>query len=435
MRIRPLLPLLVLAIPGAFGQISLYGPVTARPHAGDLAPDLTFTKTLSSPANDAWSPANLAGQLTVLVFFPDTTHNLQSVTLWNAAVDKFVGKPVEFVWITGEREATLLPWLEQHPIKGWVLHDPQGKTGNAYGLEMPANVLIGTDRKIVGFFMGVPEIENLIQAAQEGRITTTRPSKETLQSFIESKQVLIYKEPFRMERPEDHKPPFPPSYTVHVAPSQSDERGNFGSDTFFALKGYTLREAIEFLYDVNSIRTQIPALLDNDKRYDFSLVLPKQENQEKMKDRIRAGLEDYFHVHVSREDRLIDVYVLSVAKDGKLPPVKPPADKEMGGFGSSSVEFETSSSQDDALAGTKPQPIAAVRGVAADGTADEFCHTLESVLDRPVVNETNLKGEFMFHVEHSEGSENNFPERLRQQLGLELTPAQRNVETLVLDPR
>ncbi len=64
------------------------GP-TARPHAGDLAPDLTFIKALNHPANDSWSPYPLGGQLTVLVFFPDTTHNLQSVNLWNAVVDKF----------------------------------------------------------------------------------------------------------------------------------------------------------------------------------------------------------------------------------------------------------------------------------------------------------------------------------------------------------
>lgn len=70
MSIKHLLPFLFLAIPGAFGQIGMYGPVTARPHAGDLAPDLTFAKTLSSPAGDSWSPSNLAGQLTVLVFFP-----------------------------------------------------------------------------------------------------------------------------------------------------------------------------------------------------------------------------------------------------------------------------------------------------------------------------------------------------------------------------
>jgi uncharacterized protein (TIGR03435 family) len=83
----------------------------------------------------------------------------------------------------------------------------------------------------------------------------------------------------------------------------------------------------------------------------------------------------------------------------------------------------------------KPQPITAIRGISADGTADEFCHTLEGTLDRPVVNETGLKGEFQFRIDDSKGAENDFLERLRDQLGLVITPAQRSVETLVLEPR
>lgn len=432
---QTLLPFLALAISGSFGQIGLYGPVTTRPHAADPAPDLTFTKTLSYPVNDSWSPSNLSGQLTVLVFFPDTTHNLESVTQWNAVVDKFAGKPVEFVWITGECECTLAPWLQQHPIKGWVLYDPEGKTGNAYGMELPSNVIIGTDRKIVGFFMGVEEIEALLQAIQDGHITTTRPSNENLKAFIESKQVLIDAEPFRMDRTEDHKPPFPPSYTVHVSPSQGDERGDFSGDDFWSLQGSTLKEAINLLYDVNSIRVQIPALLDTDRRYDFSLVLPEQESREQMTERLRKGVQDYFHVNVSREDRLVDVYVLSRAPNGRLPATKPVVEEGMASGTSSSVEFEASSTLDETPEGPKPQPVTAIRSVSADGTVDQLCHTLESMLDRPVVNETNLPGEFVFRVENSTDAQSNFLDRLREQLGLVLTPSQRNVEVLMLEPR
>ena len=435
MNAHPLLPLLAFAIPCAFGQIGLYGPVTARPHAGDPAPDLTFAKTLSYPASDSWTPASLSGQLTVIVFFPDTTHNLQSVTLWNAVVDSFLGKPVEFVWITGERESTLRPWLQQHPIRGWVLHDPDGKTGNAYRLEMPANVIVGTDRRIVGYFMGIPEIEGLIEAVQHGHITTTRPTKANLKAFIESNQVLIDAEPPRMPRAEDHRPPFPPSYVVHISPSKGDEGSNSSSDIFLSLQGYTLKEAIDLLYDVNPIRVQLPASLDNERRYDFSLVLPEQEDREQMKDRIRMGLQDYFHVNVTREVRVVDVYVLSLSPNGKLPPAKPPVDEEVEGSGSSSVTFGVPGSLDQAIAATKPQPIAAIRGISADGTADEFCRTLEFTLDRPMVNETNLKGEFVFRIDDSKGSENDLPERLRDRLGLVITPAQRSVETLVLELR
>jgi uncharacterized protein (TIGR03435 family) len=436
---QTLLPFLALAVPGAFGQFGLYGPVTARPHAGDLAPDLTFTKMLSRPASDSWSPYNLGGQLTVLVFFPDTTHNPQMVDLWNAVVDKFAGKPVEFVWVTGECECTLGPWLQQHPIKGWVLLDREGKTGNAYGLEMPANAIVGEDRKIVGYFNGIQEIDSLIGAVQDGRITTTHPSQATLKAFIENKQVLIEAEPPRMPRVEDHKPPFPPSFTVHISPSQrsqSDGQGNFASDDYLSLQGYSLKDAIAFLYDFNPIRIELPAALDNGKRYDFSLVLPEPESREQMTDRFSKGLEDYFHVTVSREDRVVDVYVLSLEPNGKLPPAKPSRNEGMGGFGvSSSVAFEEPDSPDEAIAGMRPQPIGAIRGISADGTADELCHALERTLDRPVVNETNLKGEFVFRIEDSKGAENDFLKRLRDQLGLVITPAQKSVETLVLEPR
>lgn len=140
-------------------------------------------------------------------------------------------------------------------------------------------------------------------------------------------------------------------------------------------------------------------------------------------------------MNVRHENRLVDVYVLSLSSNGKLPPTKSPAYEGMGGETVSSVTFEPPSGRDEAIATTKPQPIDAIRGVSADATADEFCHTLEFTLDRPVVSQTNLKGEFEFRVEDSKGAENNFLERLRDQLGLVIPRAQRNVETLVFEHR
>src|SRR5580704_7545882 len=211
---RFLLCFLVVAVPGAFGQMGVYGPVTSHLKAGDRAPDIAFTKVLSAPVAGSWSQTNLSGQLTVLTFMPDTSHNLQIVTLWNDLVEKYADQPVQFLWITAETETTLLPWLEEHPISGWVLLDSKGQTGNAYGMELPENVIVSTDRKLVGFYMG-PVTENLLEAVKDGRITTTRPDKTTLKAYIESGKVLIDAEPWRIPRADDHRPAFPPSYTVH----------------------------------------------------------------------------------------------------------------------------------------------------------------------------------------------------------------------------
>jgi uncharacterized protein (TIGR03435 family) len=430
---RFLLLFFALAVPGGLGQMGVYGTVAVRVKAGDRAPDVAFTKVLSAPVAGSWSQTNLSGQLTVLTFMPDTSHNPQVVTRWNDLVEKFSDQPIQFLWITGEGESTLLPWLEEHPISGWVLLDSTGRTGNAYGMEIPENVIVGADRRIVGFYMGTTETESLLEAVKDGRTTTTRPDKATLKAFMESGKVLIDAEPQRIPRLDDHRPAFPPSNTVHVSLAQSEERGNFGGDDYWALKGYPLKEAVEQLYEVNSIRLHLPASLDNSKRYDFALVLPKRESSEKMKERMRQGLQDYFHMTATRQNRLVDVYVVSALPDRKPPALEPTSD-EMGGR-SSGIQFSSVEGAEEMQEEMKPQGISALRGVYQDGTIDQFCHRLEGFLDRPVVNETGLEGEFKLYVKSNEGEENTFLERLRDELGLVITPGQRNVEMMVFESR
>ena len=78
--------------------------------------------------------------------------------------------------------------------------------------------------------------------------------------------------------------------------------------------------------------------------------------------------------------------------------------------------------------------VSAIRSISVEGTTDEFCHLMERKLDCPIVNETNLEGEFEFHVEPRPGK-NDFLDRLRDELGFVIAPAQRNIETLVFDLR
>ena len=430
---RSLLLVIALAVPSGSAQMGVYGTVAAHVKAGDRAPDVAFTKVLSAPVAGSWSQTNLSGQLTVLAFMPDTSHNLQIVTLWNDLVEKFSDQAIQFLWITGESESTLLPWLGEHPISGWVLLDSTGRTGNAYGMEIPENVIVGADRRIVGYYMGTTETESLLEAVKDGRITTTRPDKATLKAFMESGKVLIDAEPQRIPRQDDHRPAFPPSYMVHVSLAQNEERGNFSADDYWALKGYSVKEVVGELYDVNSIRLHLPASLDNNKRYDFALVLPKGESREKMKERMRQGLQDNFHVTATRENRLVDVYVVSVVP-GRRPPALEATEDGMGGR-SSGIQFSSVEGAGELQEEMKPQSISALRGVYQDGTVNEFCHRLEGFLDRPVVNETGLEGEFKLYVKSSEGEENDFLGRLRDELGLVIAPSQRNVEMVVFEPR
>lgn len=376
-----LLILFNLAVAGMFAQPGIYGPVSANLKAGDFAPEILFTRILSTGSASDWSSDSLSGKVTVVAFFPDTSHNLQSVTLWNTLVDAFAGKPIQFAWITGEKESSLLPWLQEHPIKGWVFHDPDGSTGRAYGMEMPAAVIIGLDRRILGFDEAFVPEQQTVTAALQGRITTVRPqmTPAALQAFDESHMVLLAAEAPKMHRADDNKPNFPPSYTVHISPSKGNDSGDFGGDTFHSFQSITIRNLISQIFNINPIRIRLPPSLDDDKRYDVALVLPEPESTESTNNRILQGIQNYFGVVASREALMSDVYVVDIA-NGKPPvPLAPPdGGADLGGSSFSSVDFdhpETPGSPDEF---PKPVGIGYVRGISLEGTLDDFCRTLEA---------------------------------------------------------
>ena len=313
MIVRFLLLFLTVVAAGLFAQRGIFGPVSVRLKAGDSAPDMVFTEILGTGAAAPWTSANLSGRTTVLVFFPDTSHNLQSITMWNALVEQFADKPVQFAWITGECQPPLGPWLREHPIKGWVFLDPLGATALSYGMESPAAVIIGADRRIVGFDRaGLPPARTL-DAALEGRIATEAPKQEraAFQAFMESGMALLEPEPPRMPRPEDYRPDFPPSYALHVSPAAKIGGGDFASDDYQSFQGFDLKDVLARLYDTNPVRILLPAPLDDGKRYDFAIVLPAPESRESIHSRMVRGIEDHFQVTTARERRPMDVYVVT----------------------------------------------------------------------------------------------------------------------------
>jgi Protein of unknown function (DUF3738) len=62
---------------------------------------------------------------------------------------------------------------------------------------------------------------------------------------------------------------------------------------------------------------------------------------------------------------------------------------------------------------------------------DDFCRFLERHLNRPLVNETNLAGNFDLQVAGEKPGSDDFIHRLHDQLGLIVTVLQRPVEMLI----
>ncbi len=433
---------LVVALSSAIAQDEIpgiFGKIAARPSAGDVAPDISFTKMLSSPGSAPWTTEDLSGQVTVLFPFPYVSGNLRLVNEWNALVGSFAGKPVRFIWIAGEREDTLLPFLQEHPMKGWVLNDPGGATGRSYGLEQPQTVIIGPDRRIVGFD-GDPLLSNqeVIQAVLDNRITIALPEATSaqLKAFSASGKVRLWPKAHQMPRVADHRPDFAPSYAVHISPARKQgDGGDYAGPDYWNLQGLTVRQLLAEMSEVNPIRIGLPASVDTGTRYDFAIVLPKAEDRDSMRGLIRQGAEDYFHIVGTSENRLRDVYLVTASDK------KPPAstfDPQSGGGGYTSSSYVGFTQR----GGRNGSPIEKAHAIdevtdmgVAGATVDEFCDLLEKFLDRPVVNETGLAGRFDLEVSvpkrsRGESPKRDFVERLRNQLGLVITAAQRNVETI-----
>lgn len=296
----------------------LFGKIDPHPKAGDLAPDLVFTKVLHKDGSNGWTADKLYGKVTVIQFLPFVSGNPDVVKKWNALVAQFKGEPIQFVWLAGEKEDTLLPFLKDHPTGGWVFLDPDKETGRAYGLETPETVIIGSNHRILGFDGSYIPSEELLNAVLGDRITTTppKPTQEGLKAFAESGRILLSAEAHPMPRFEDKRPNFSPSYTVHIEKARDEAGGgNFSSSDYWSLQGYTVKSVLAEMLDVNPIRIELPASMDSTARYDFSIVLPKSEDRDAMRLLIRQGVEDYFHLTATHENKLRDVYVLTGTSD------------------------------------------------------------------------------------------------------------------------
>jgi uncharacterized protein (TIGR03435 family) len=423
------------------GRPGIFGQVTVSLKAGDDAPDIEFTKVLHAPGTAQWSSANVFSQTTVLVFLPLMSRNPQQVDMWNGLVERFGARPVQLVLITKEPESTLLPWLAQHPMSGWLLYDPAGSTGRAYGLEMPNTVYVGTDRKIIAFSHGFVPRDEELNAVLDGRIRTepVKPDPASLSEFAKSGKVMLQAEPSRMPRPEDNKPKFPPSYEVHITSSTTLGTTSASAPDYWSVGGFDLKSIVAQAYGVDESRIDFRDAAAAGKRYDVALVLPQPEDHDAMMGRIQDALKQRFNLKITSEDEAMDVFVVT-APYGPGPKLR--LADSMGGFISSfgtsfalpkgqqptPENIEKAIEQQRASSGITMLDNISVSGV----TIEDFCKVLEKGLDRKVVDETHLTGHYDFNVVRGDRTRDEFFDMLREQLGLALTPEQRDVPMLVV---
>lgn len=421
--------------------------------AGDEAPKLVWTKILAFDPRTA-GPDNLTGHASVLLFLPPVSPNKQTVERWNDLVEQFADRSVNFVWIAKEPETSLIPFLQKHPVRGWLLLDPLGAAYEACGVEIAAGVLINRDGIIVGFTSASPQADQ-IEAVLDGRAIAVEgeATEDQLDAFFEGKAVRLEAQPAR--RPpmiEMQKPDVPPSENVYISPAQTDGTISSTSRDHWVRRGFDLKAILAEILTTGPVRVELPAALDNGTRFDFVLVPPREEDDESMHRRVLAGIENHFSVKVSREVRPVNVYVIRIA-EGRTPQEKSEDEPSCGASFSTWKTFtvpdrfripdgpgRTRKAAEEASRQVMQSPeflrameMAQLTGlVALSSSMSDLQRALENGLNRPVVDETGRNGVYDFQIRGAAHSTEEFLDLMRRQVGLTVEPDRRNVEMVIV---
>lgn len=204
---------------------------------------------------------------------------------------------------------------------------------------------------------------------------------------------------------------------------------DMGGDHWNA-RGYDLKTLIAQIYDVDLRRIDFPDGGAGDARYDVTLTLPRDVDDDTMQRTLEDALERKFRLSITPESRTMDVYVLT-APNGPGAGLHPHG---VGGAAMDAAEAATDGEEEIKFLGKKCDGVSSGGISASAGTLGEFRRTLEPDLDRLVVDETGLKGNYDFQIGNftNEGA---LFKLLRDQLGILVTPAQRNVTVLTVRPR
>jgi uncharacterized protein (TIGR03435 family) len=168
--------------------------------------------------------------------------------------------------------------------------------------------------------------------------------------------------------------------------------------------GITLKAVIATAFNIPAVRVFAPAWLA-DTRYSMTAVIGPDETtsfhallQEELTERL--GLETHI------EPRAFDVFVLSASEAPRLPPAR--GDLVTIRIGDEKVAFQRA-------------------------TAKDIASALQSVLGQPVIDETGLRGTYDFEIGWGENRAAAVTATLRDQFGLRLTPARRQMDALIVD--
>ena len=198
----------------------------------------------------------------------------------------------------------------------------------------------------------------------------------------------------------------------------------------FTAKGFTLRELLAQLLNIDAQRIELPPDLDGPQRYECRLRLPEGDlplTDQQVLDRLTRHLG----LALARERRAIDAYVLTApGGDSRLRHVS--SERHGAGVAGGSIELSTVAGSLDSASPVNESLHSIGPASLSGASMADLARTLEEWLQRPVVDQTELRDRYDIEVAGTYPGVEPFVAALQDQLGLTLTPGRPEVEVVVV---
>lgn len=375
---------------------------TVAPKVGEPAPPMTLEKLLQTPAAAKADWNNLRGKVVVLEFWATWCGPcIGAFPHLNELAEKFKDQPVQFIAVTDEKEPVVSAFLRRKQLKAWVGLDTDRSLFKAFGIfGIPHTVLVGREGKIAGMTYPMSLKE------------------EHLNALVAGKPVNLYQTSTKKDLitagmlPGTDQQSVKPMFQILVRPSISDTVGRSQGNGSFTDVGATVVSLLSSAYGANSARMRLTCEVP-EVRYDV-VVKTTSRDDAGMKRWLQRTIEEVFDLTARRETNEVDVLVLRATgtKNEALTPT-------------------VSTGGSSGMAG--PGRISAVRQ-----PMKWLASGLEIQIKKPVVDETGFTGEFDIELTWKNSNDRleqtrRLVEAVREQLGLQLTPARRTIAMLVVE--
>ena len=198
----------------------------------------------------------------------------------------------------------------------------------------------------------------------------------------------------------------PPLFEAFIRSSDSDSGGLFPLPGEISGDGITFQNLIAAAYQTpfHRVINQAPEV---EGKYKVSVVAPRGR-EELLYPMFQQMVESTFGIRAHRETREMDVFVLRLRAERHLRLRPSQLRSAQHWFESGRIHAEK-------------QPLSVLADV------------LENLLDRAVVDETGLQGEYDWDFSYNRADERSVVKAVEDDLGLEMVPATRPIEVLVVD--